>query len=52
VLIFDESLPSRPGSYFLLPYRQAFAKDFPRDFTVFLSLRPTEESEVSGRRKE
>eukprot|EP00095_Tigriopus_kingsejongensis_P010132 maker-scaffold75_size407189-snap-gene-2.20 protein:Tk10132 transcript:maker-scaffold75_size407189-snap-gene-2.20-mRNA-1 annotation:"PREDICTED: uncharacterized protein LOC100142103" len=37
----------RPGSYFLLPFRQAFGRDFPKDFTVFLTLRPTEESEVS-----
>eukprot|EP00094_Tigriopus_californicus_P011122 TCALIF_10733-PA protein Name:"Similar to VWDE von Willebrand factor D and EGF domain-containing protein (Homo sapiens)" AED:0.03 eAED:0.03 QI:146/0.91/0.92/1/0.58/0.84/13/648/1007 len=35
----------RPGSYFLLPFRQAFGRDFPKDFTVFLTLRPTEESE-------
>ena len=37
----------RPGSYFLLPYRQAFARDFPEDFAILLTLRPTEESEVS-----
>ena len=36
----------RPGSYFLLPYRQAFARDFPEDFAILLTLRPTEESEV------
>ncbi len=35
-----------PGSYLLLPFSQAFGKDFPDDFTVFLTLRPTEESEV------
>ena len=39
----------RPGSYFLLPYKQAFGREFPRDFTIFLTLRPMEESEVSGR---
>ena len=38
----------RPGSYFLLPYRQAFAREFPEDFAILLTLRPTEESEVSG----
>nr|XP_040571338.1 uncharacterized protein LOC121120523 [Lepeophtheirus salmonis] len=35
----------KPGSYFLLPYRQAFKQDFPKDFTIFLTLKPTEESE-------
>ena len=37
----------RPGSYFLLPFRQAFAREFPPDFAILLTLRPTEESEVS-----
>ncbi len=38
----------RPGSYFLLPFRQAFGADFPsRGFTVFLSIRAAEDSEVS-----
>ncbi len=36
----------RPGSYFLLPFRQAFHREFPKDFTVFLTLRASEESEV------
>ena len=36
----------RPGSYFLLPYRQAFASEFRADFAIMLTLRPTEESEV------
>ena len=36
----------RPGSYFLLPFSQAFHREFPKDFTVFLTLKPTEESEV------
>ena len=36
----------RPGSYFLLPFRQAFGRDFPRDFAVFLTLRASEDSEV------
>ena len=39
----------RPGSYFLLPYRQAFASEFPADFAIMLTLRPTEESEVSSK---
>ena len=38
----------RPGSYFLLPFRQAFGADFPSGgFTVFLSIRAAEDSEVS-----
>jgi len=37
----------KPGSYFLLPYKQAFGQDFPKDsFTVFLTLKPSKDSEV------
>ena len=37
----------KPGSYFLLPFKEAFGQDFPRDScTVFLTLRPSKESEV------
>jgi len=39
----------QPGSYFLLPFKEAFGKDFPRDsFTVFLTLKPSRDSEVSA----
>ena len=37
----------KPGSYFLLPYKQAFGQEFPKDsFTVFLTLKPSKDSEV------
>lgn len=37
----------KPGSYFLLPYKQAFGQDFPKDsFTVFLTIKPSKDSEV------
>ena len=36
----------RPGSYFLLPFKEAFGRQIPRDFTIFLTIRPAEESEV------
>ena len=37
----------KPGSYFLLPYQQAFGQEFPRDsFTVFLTIKPSKDSEV------
>ena len=37
----------RPGSYFLLPFKEAFGRQISRDFTIFLTIRPAEESEVS-----
>ena len=36
----------RPGSYFLLPFKEAFGRQIPRDFTIFLTIKPTDESEV------
>ena len=37
----------KPGSYFLLPFKQAFGQTFPRDtFTIFLTIKPSKESEV------
>ena len=36
----------RPGSYFLLPFQEAFGRKIPGDFTIFLSIKPTQESEV------
>ena len=30
----------RPGSYFLLPFRQAFGLSIPKDFTFYLTLKP------------
>jgi len=35
----------RPGSYFLLPFKEAFGRQIPRDFTIFLTIKPTDESE-------
>ena len=37
----------KPGSYFLLPFKQAFGQEFPKDsFTVFLTFKPSKDSEV------
>ena len=36
----------RPGSYFLLPFQEAFGRNIPSDFTIFLTIKPTTESEV------
>ena len=36
----------RPGSYFLLPFKEAFGRQIPRNFTIFLTIKPTDESEV------
>lgn len=38
----------RPGSYFLLPFQEAFGRKIPKDFTIFLSIKPTPESEVGS----
>jgi len=35
----------RPGSYFLLPFHQAFGRAIPKDFTFFLTLKPEFDSE-------
>merc|ERR550539_1589109 len=36
----------KPGSYFLLPFKQAFGQEFPKDsFTVFLTIKPSKDSE-------
>ena len=40
----------RPGSYFLLPFKEAFGRQIPRDFTIFLTIKPTDESEVRAER--
>lgn len=36
----------RPGSYFLLPFKEAFGQQIPKDYTIFLTIKPAEESEV------
>ena len=36
----------RPGSYLLLPFKEAFGRPIPPDFTIFLTIKPAEESEV------
>ena len=35
----------RPGSYFLLPFHQAFHQEIPKDFTFYLTIKPDPESE-------
>ena len=36
----------RAGSYFLIPFRQAFGADFPQDWTIFLSFKTDSSSQV------
>ena len=44
--IWPQGWRIRAGSYFLIPFRQAFSVDFPQDWTIFLSFKTDSASQV------